>query len=81
MDLVELPISRTAELLRERRISSVELVRAALAVVEQLDPALNAFLRVYPEQALAAALDRYRGLASRATPPRVRNATLKEGAR
>jgi PadR family transcriptional regulator len=30
--------------------------------------------------ALTAALDRYRGLASRANPPRVRNAMLKEGA-
>jgi len=33
------------------------------------------------EEALAAALDRYRGLASGAPPPRVRNAMLKEGAR
>jgi DNA-binding PadR family transcriptional regulator len=33
------------------------------------------------EEALAAALDRYRGLAGRATSPRVPNAMLKEGAR
>ena len=33
------------------------------------------------EEALAAALDRYRGLASQTTPPRVRNAMLKDGAR
>jgi len=33
------------------------------------------------EEALAAALNRYRGLASRANPPRARHATLKEGAR
>ena len=33
------------------------------------------------EEALAAALDRYRGLASQVTPPRVRNAMLKDGAR
>ena len=33
------------------------------------------------EEALAAALDRYRGLASRASRPRVRNAMLKKGAR
>jgi PadR family transcriptional regulator, regulatory protein PadR len=33
------------------------------------------------EEALAAALDRYRGLARGATLPRVRNAMLKEGAR
>ena len=36
---------------------------------------------VLGEEALAAALDRYRGLASGATPPRVRNAMLKDGAR
>ena len=33
------------------------------------------------EQALAAALDRDRGLASNAIPPRVRSAMLKDGAR
>ena len=33
------------------------------------------------EESLAAALDRYRGLAKRADPPRVRHAVRKEGAR
>jgi PadR family transcriptional regulator, regulatory protein PadR len=33
------------------------------------------------EAALAAALERYRGLARTATPPRVRSALLKKGAR
>jgi DNA-binding PadR family transcriptional regulator len=33
------------------------------------------------DEALAVALDRYRGLASRAKPPRVRSAVLKEGTR
>ena len=55
MALADLPISRTAELLRDGRMCSVDLVRAALAQIEQADPRLNAFLRVYPEQSLAAA--------------------------
>jgi aspartyl-tRNA(Asn)/glutamyl-tRNA(Gln) amidotransferase subunit A len=55
MDVIGLPISRTAELLRDGVLCSVDLVRAAIAQIERVNPRLNAFLRVYPEQALAAA--------------------------
>jgi aspartyl-tRNA(Asn)/glutamyl-tRNA(Gln) amidotransferase subunit A len=41
--------------LRARRVSSVELTRAALATIERLNPKLNAFLTVTAEAAMARA--------------------------
>src|SRR3954468_4966468 len=48
-------VARLAELLREERVSSVELVQGFLARIEALDPRLNAFRSVYRERALAEA--------------------------
>ncbi|HEY4372207.1 MAG TPA: amidase [Burkholderiales bacterium] len=48
-------IAECARRLRAREISSEELTRALLARIERLDGALNSFLLVTPERALAAA--------------------------
>lgn len=48
-------IREAAEKLRERRVSSVELTRESLARIGRLNPALNAFLTVTEELALAQA--------------------------
>lgn len=48
-------IGEVAALLRERRLSPVELTEAMLARIAALDPQLHAFARLMPEQALAAA--------------------------
>jgi Asp-tRNA(Asn)/Glu-tRNA(Gln) amidotransferase A subunit family amidase len=44
-----------AALIRARELSPVAAVEAALARIEEVNPALNAFAFVYPEQALDAA--------------------------
>jgi Asp-tRNA(Asn)/Glu-tRNA(Gln) amidotransferase A subunit family amidase len=44
-----------AALIRERELSPVEVVEAALARIAEVNPALNAFAFVYPEAALEAA--------------------------
>jgi aspartyl-tRNA(Asn)/glutamyl-tRNA(Gln) amidotransferase subunit A len=51
----ELSVSDAARSLRDRKVSSVELVRETLSQIEDRDPELNAFLCVYREKALAAA--------------------------
>ena len=51
--------------LRARRFSSVELTQHFLARIERLNPALNAFITVTAEQALAAARARRSGAGSR----------------
>ena len=48
-------IAELARALRDRSTSSRELVAASLARIERFDGALNAFITVTPEQALAAA--------------------------
>ena len=54
-ELCELDIADVARLLRERQLSPVELTDAYLERIERLDPSLNAYIRVMPEQARAAA--------------------------
>ncbi len=60
MTLLEEPIRELARRLREREFSAVELTQEALNRVQELDPALGAYLRLTPELALesAAAADR-----------------------
>src|SRR5688500_18541055 len=55
MSLHTMTIAQLAMGLRERRFSSVELTRAVLERVARLAPALNAFVSVTEESALAAA--------------------------
>jgi amidase len=54
-DLLFRPASELAELVRRGEVSSRELVDASLARIEELNPTLNAFIRVEAEEARAAA--------------------------
>jgi len=54
-ELNTLTIADAAARLRRREFSSVELTRACLARIETLEPRLNAFITVTPDQALAQA--------------------------
>jgi aspartyl-tRNA(Asn)/glutamyl-tRNA(Gln) amidotransferase subunit A len=67
--MIELPAEELGPLLRRRKVSPVELVRACLQQIEKLNPQVQAFLTVTGERALAAAREaeeeirrgRYRG--------------------
>ena len=54
-DFTELTIAEAAGLLRGKKISPVEYTKALLDRIERHDGALNAFLRLMPNEALAAA--------------------------
>ena len=55
MQMTELSISEASDLLRQKKISPVELTSACLARIDQLNPTLNAFITVTHESALAEA--------------------------
>jgi aspartyl-tRNA(Asn)/glutamyl-tRNA(Gln) amidotransferase subunit A len=54
-DLARLNITELAGLIRDRKISPVEVMQATLQRVERLDGELNAFISTYPDLAMAAA--------------------------
>jgi aspartyl-tRNA(Asn)/glutamyl-tRNA(Gln) amidotransferase subunit A len=54
-DLAWLSLADASALVRDRQVSSVELTRACLARIAQLNPTLNAFITVTADQALRAA--------------------------
>jgi aspartyl-tRNA(Asn)/glutamyl-tRNA(Gln) amidotransferase subunit A len=54
-DLTALSIGAAGDLVRRKAISPVELTRACLQRIERLNPALNAFITVTSEEALAQA--------------------------
>jgi aspartyl-tRNA(Asn)/glutamyl-tRNA(Gln) amidotransferase subunit A len=54
-DPCELDITELAPLLRDRSLSPVELTESYLARIERLDPRLNTYIKVLPEQAREAA--------------------------
>jgi aspartyl-tRNA(Asn)/glutamyl-tRNA(Gln) amidotransferase subunit A len=64
-DPAEHTLKEVAAAIRRRKLSSVELTRALLARIERWQPALNAFVRVEAEEALAAAKAADRALARR----------------
>jgi aspartyl-tRNA(Asn)/glutamyl-tRNA(Gln) amidotransferase subunit A len=68
-DLHRLTLAELNEGLRARHYSSVELARHLLARIERFNPALNAFITVTGEQALAAAQKADELLASGEAPP------------
>ncbi|MBV9775978.1 MAG: amidase, partial [Acetobacteraceae bacterium] len=49
------PATRLAEMIRAKRVSPVEVVRAVLTRVERLEPRVNAFAHLAAEPAMAAA--------------------------
>jgi amidase len=55
MELAFLPATELALLVRGREVSSEELVRAYLERIDRLEPHLNAFVTLRPEEALADA--------------------------
>jgi aspartyl-tRNA(Asn)/glutamyl-tRNA(Gln) amidotransferase subunit A len=54
-ELIDLSIHDASELVRQKKVSPVELTNACLAQIEKLNPALNAFITVTPESAVAEA--------------------------
>lgn len=54
-DLTDLTLTQALEQLRARAISAVELTRAYLARIEQLEPSINAYITLTPERAIADA--------------------------
>lgn len=54
-DLTDLTIAAAAEAIRSRRVSPVELTEAYLDRIGRLNPALNAYVRVTTERAMADA--------------------------
>ena len=68
-DLHRLTLAELNEGLRARRFSSVELARHFLARIERFNPALNAFITVTGEQALAAAQKADQVIAAGEAPP------------
>jgi len=54
-ELHQLSLTEAAAAIRDKKVSSVELVQAALQRVHALQPRFNAFVRLDEEAALAAA--------------------------
>ena len=67
MDIPFTPARKLARLIRARKISATEVMRAFIAQIERVNPQVNAIVTFLPEQALrqAKALDRKKG----AKPP------------
>ncbi|HEY4169464.1 MAG TPA: amidase family protein, partial [Reyranella sp.] len=53
-DLTRLPASVLRDKIASKELSPVELTKAVLARAEKLQPVLNCFITLVPEQALAA---------------------------
>lgn len=54
-DVAGLTVKKASELLRAKKVSSVELTRACLARTQKLQPVLNAYITVTGDEALAEA--------------------------
>ena len=54
-ELIHLGITEALQEMRARRLSPIELTRAYLERIEKLNPALNVYLTILTESALAAA--------------------------
>ncbi|MEO8373075.1 MAG: amidase family protein, partial [Candidatus Solibacter sp.] len=54
-ELLRLSATQQARLIREREITSVELVETHLARIDEVNPLINAAIEVFREQALDAA--------------------------
>ncbi|MEY4575900.1 MAG: hypothetical protein RL701_603 [Pseudomonadota bacterium] len=67
-ELSKLSVTEVAEAVQARRVSALEVTRALLERVAQLDPEINAYLHVDREGALAAAAQVDRTLASANAP-------------
>src|SRR5262249_54278914 len=54
-DLTSLTLAAALDGMEEKAFSSVELTNAFLAAIDKANPALNAFIKLTPDQARAAA--------------------------
>src|SRR5436190_11918070 len=54
-DLASLTVKKASDLLRRRGVSPVDLTQACLERIDRLNPAINAFITITREQALATA--------------------------
>ncbi|MGH9817722.1 MAG: amidase, partial [Candidatus Acidiferrales bacterium] len=63
MDIPFTPARQLARLIRARKLSATEVMRAFIAQIERANPKVNAIVTFLPEQALkeAKALDRKKG--------------------
>ena len=68
--MATLSIGKLASLLRERKLSPVELTQAMLDRIEKQNPALNAYLTALPETALEQAREAERAIAAASTAGR-----------
>ena len=57
-DLSALTLRQASQMLRRKAVSSVELTQACLQRIERYNPAVNAFITVAGESALATARER-----------------------
>ena len=55
LDLCYTPATELARLIRERKLSPVEIVKNCLARIGEVNPKLNGFCFVYPEEAIEKA--------------------------
>lgn len=55
LDLAYTPAHQVSQAIRDKKISPVEVVRNSLARIEEVNPVLNCFCFVYPEEALSQA--------------------------
>jgi len=55
LDLAYMPATEMAQSIRDGELSPVEVIRNSLARIEEVNPVLNCFCFVYPEEALAQA--------------------------
>ena len=53
--LASMPATEMARLVQSKELSPVDLVQAALARIDEVNPALNCFCFSYPEEALEKA--------------------------
>ncbi|MBI3327230.1 MAG: Asp-tRNA(Asn)/Glu-tRNA(Gln) amidotransferase GatCAB subunit A [Nitrospinae bacterium] len=63
MELLKLSIAELAAKIRAREVSPVEVTEAALTQVERLQPVLNSFITILPEQAMRQAKEQEAALA------------------
>jgi len=80
-ELVYMPARRLARLIRARKLSATELVRAYIARIEAVNPKVNAIVTFLPEEALKAARRVDRSLAMAGLPIAYKDMIATKGIR
>ena len=80
IDFNTITLHKEAELIRDRALSPVELIKAHLARIEDLNPSLNAYVAVAAESALSDAQQAEKEIMSgRYRGPHSRHSHVSEG--